>query len=78
MVELVICKNEVHPIKNEGARVFTTININFSDDQGQITPELVVVSGQNLNTSKHSCMFLLPVRMKMIQSNMEELESLWS
>ena len=25
MVVLVICKNEEHPIKNEGARVFTII-----------------------------------------------------
>ena len=36
MVVLVICKNE-HPIKNEGARVFTTLYINFSEAQGQIT-----------------------------------------
>ena len=76
MVELVICKNEAHRIKNEGARVCTTININFSDAQGQIIPEWVVVSGQNLNSSKLSCMYSLPARMKMIQSNMEELE--WS
>ena len=26
MVILVICKNEDHPIKNEGARVFTTLH----------------------------------------------------
>ena len=32
-------------IKNRGARVFTTLYINFSDAQGQITLELVVVSG---------------------------------
>ena len=32
-----------------GARVFTTLYINFSDAQGQITLELVVVSGGNLN-----------------------------
>ena len=44
MVVLVTCKNE-DPIKNEGARVFTTLYINFSDAQGQITLELVVVSG---------------------------------
>ena len=32
-------------IKNVGARVFTTLYINVSDAQGQITLELVVVSG---------------------------------
>ena len=47
MVILVICKNEKGPIKNECARVFTTLYINFSDAQGQITPESVVVSGRN-------------------------------
>ena len=29
MVVLVTCKNEKDPIKNEGARVFTTLYINF-------------------------------------------------
>ena len=27
----VICKNQEHPIENEGARVFTTLYLNFSD-----------------------------------------------
>ena len=35
---LVTCKNEEDPIKNEGARVVTTLFIDFSDDQGQLTP----------------------------------------
>ena len=48
--------------------MFTTLYINFSGAQGQITPALVVVSGRNLNSSKLSCMFSLPARMKMIQS----------
>ena len=39
MVVLVTCKNEEAPIKNEGARMFTTLYINFSDAQGQITLE---------------------------------------
>ena len=60
MLFLVICKNEEHPIKNEGARVFTTLQIKFTDSQGQITLESVVVSGQNLNSSKFSCMSSLP------------------
>ena len=67
IVVLVTCKNE-------GTRLFTTLNINFSDAQGQINLESVVVSGQNLNSSKLSCMSLLAARMKMIQSKMKELE----
>ena len=74
MVVLVTCKNGEDPIKNEGARVFTTLYINFSDAQGQINLELVVVSGQNLNSSKLSCMSSLPARMRMIESKMKELE----
>ena len=66
MVVLLTCKNEKDPIKNRGARVFTTLYINFSDAQGQITLELVVVSGRNLNSSKLSCMSSLPARMRMI------------
>ena len=66
MVVLVTCKNEEDPIKNVVARVFTTLYINFSDAQGQITLELVVVSGRNLNSFKLSCMSSLPARMRMI------------
>ena len=36
---LVACKNEEDPIKNEGARVVTTLFIKFSDAQGQLTPK---------------------------------------
>ena len=63
-------------IKNEGARVDTTLYSNFSDAQGQITQVLVSVSGRNLNSSKLSCMSSLPARMRMIDSKMKELE--WS
>ena len=45
MVVLITCKNEEDPIKNEGARVFTTLYNKFLDTQGQITLGLVVVSG---------------------------------
>ena len=38
MVDLVTCKNEEDPIKNSGARVFTTFYIDFTDAQGQVTP----------------------------------------
>ena len=54
--------------------MFTTLYINFSDAQGQITLESVVVSGLNLYSSKLSCMSLLPARMRMIKSKMKELE----
>ena len=43
MVVRLTCKKEEDPIKNRGARVFTTLYITFSDAQGQITLELVVV-----------------------------------
>ena len=76
MVVLVTCKTEEDPIKNEGARVFTTLHINFSDAQGQITLELVVVSVRNLNSPKLSYMSSLPARMRMIESKMKELECL--
>ena len=52
MVVLLTCKNKEDPIKNEGARVFTTIYIDFKDAQGQITLESVMVSGRKLNSSK--------------------------
>ena len=69
---LVTCKYDEDPIKNEGARVVTTLYSKFSDAQGQIT--LVLVSGQNLNSSKLSCMSSLPARMRMIDLKMKELE----
>ena len=74
MEVLVTCKYEEDPIKNEGARVVTTLYSNFSDAQGQITLVLVSVSGRNLNSSKLSCMSSLPARMRMIDSKMKELE----
>ena len=74
MVVLLTCKNEEVPIKKRGTRVFTTLYINFSDVQGQITLVLVVVSGQNLTSSELSCMSSLPARMRLIKSKMKELE----
>ena len=49
---LVACKNEEDPIKNEGARVVTTLFIDFSDTQGQLTPKSVMEYCQNPNSSK--------------------------
>ena len=34
---LVTCKNEYDSIKNEGARVLTTVYMHFSNAQGQLT-----------------------------------------
>ena len=80
-IVLVTCKNEEDPIKNEDAGVFTTLYIDFSDAQRQITPDSVVGSGRNLNSFKLSFIFLLPARMEMIQSKMKGLKipiiSLW-
>ena len=71
---LVTCKYEEDPIKNEGARVVTTLYSNFSDAQGQITLVLVSVSGRNLNSFKLLSMSSLPARMRMIDIKMKELE----
>ena len=71
---LVTCQYEEDPIKNRGAGVFTPLYINFSDAQGQITLELVVVSGRNLNSSKLSYMSLLPAKMRMIDLKKKELD----
>ena len=71
---LLTCKYEEDPIKNEGARVDTTLYSNFSDAQGQIILVSVSVSGRNLNSSKPTCMSSLPARMRMIDSKMKELE----
>ena len=76
---LVTCKNEVDPIKNEGARVFTrffhykSMGI-FPDAQGQLTPQSLVWSGQISNLSEMLWMSSLPASMKKIRSKMKELE----
>ena len=76
MVVLVTCKNEEDPIKNEGARVVTTLFINFSDAQGLLTPKSVMESCGNSNPSKLLWLVLLSVRMKKIHPKMKVLE--WS
>ena len=73
---LVACKNEEDPIKNEGARVVTTLFIDFSHAQGQLTPKSVMESCRNSNPSKLSWLTLLPARMKKIHWKMKVLE--WS
>ena len=49
---LVACKNEEDPIKNEGARVVTTLFVDFSHAQGQLTPKSVMESCRNSNPFK--------------------------
>ena len=39
-------------IENEGASVLIRLYINFSDIQGQLTPQSVVESSRNPNSSK--------------------------
>ena len=51
--------------------MFTTLYINFSAAQGQITLELVVVSCRNLNSSKISCMSSLPAKMKELECSQD-------
>ena len=41
MVVLITCKYERDPNKNEGARVLTRSYIDFSDAQGQVTPQVL-------------------------------------
>ena len=61
---LLTSKNKEEPNKNEGASVVTSLNIDFSNTQGQITPRSEVGSGQNSNSSKMLRMPLLLRRTK--------------
>ena len=73
---LVACKNVEDPIKNEEARVVTTLFINFSDAQGQLPPKSVIESCRNSNPSKLLWLVLLSARMKKIHPKMKVQE--WS
>ena len=73
---LVACKNEEDPIKNEGARVVTTLFIDFSHAQGQLTPKSMMESCLKSNPSKLLWLTLLPARMKKIHWKMKVLD--WS
>ena len=73
---LVACKNEEDSIKNEGARVVTTLFISFSDAQGQLTLKSVIESCRNSNSSELLWLVLLSARMKKIYPKMKVLE--WS
>ena len=71
---LVTSKNKEEPNKNEGASVATTLNIDFSNTQGQITPQSEVRSGQNSDSSEMLRMSLLLPRIKKIRIKMKALE----
>ena len=73
---LVACINEEDPIKNKGARVVTTLFVNFTDAQGQLTPKSVMESCRNSNSSKLYQLFLLYARMRKIHLKLKALE--WS
>ena len=73
---LAACKNEEDPIKNEGARVVTTLFFDFSHAQGQLTPKSVMESCRNSNPFKLLWLTLLSARMKKIHWKMKALE--WS
>ena len=73
---LIACRNEEIPIKNEGAGVVTTLFIDFSDAQGQLTPKSVMEPCGNSNPSKLLWLTLLPARTKKIHWKMKALE--WS
>ena len=73
---LVACKNEEDPIKNEGARVVTTLSIDFSHPQGQLTQKSVMESCRNSNPPKLLWLTFFPARMKKIHCKMKVLE--WS
>ena len=71
---IVTSKYEEDPIKIEGAIVATTQNNDFSNTQGQLTPQSEVEPGQNSNSYEILWLFLLFSRMKKIQSKMKLLE----
>ena len=64
MVILVTSKYEEDPIKIEGARVATIQNIDFSNTNGQLTPQSEFGSGRTSNSSEMLWMSSLLPRIK--------------
>ena len=60
-------------IKIEDAGVATTLKIDFSNIQGQLTPQSRVQSGSNSNSSKMLWLSLFLPRMKKIRSKLKAL-----
>ena len=71
MTVFVTCKNEEDLNKTEGARVPTTLYIDFPDAQGQLTPLSGVRSGRNSNSSELSWLSFLHARTKKIRSKIK-------
>ena len=61
-------------IKIEDAGVATTLKIDFSNIQGQLTPQSRVESGSNSNSPKMLWLSLFLPRMKKIRSKLKALE----
>ena len=68
--------DEKNKMKNEGARVITTLYSFILDAQGQLTLYLVVGCGRKSNSFKLLWVSLLPARVRKIYSKMKVLE--WS
>ena len=69
MVVLVTCKNEEDPIKNEGARVVTTLSINFKMLKGsKLHNRQLDLDEIQSHTSFHSCPSYLQVRRRSIEN----------
>ena len=64
MKVLITCQYEEDPIKIEALECSQHYTSFFSDAQGQITLELVVVSGRNLNSSKLSMHVLVTCKIE--------------
>ena len=71
---LITCKNEEDPIQNEGARMTTTLFVDFLDTQGQLTPKSVIESYRNSNSSKLLWLVLLPARLNNLHPKMKALK----
>ena len=63
-------KNKEYPNKNEGARVTTTLKIDFSHSQGQIALQSRVGYGGNSNSSEMLWLSLLLPSMKKVRSKL--------
>ena len=66
IVVLLTCKNHEDPIRNEGARVLTSLLLDFSDAQGQLTQQSMVESCPMSNLSEILWLSSIPARMKKI------------
>ena len=71
---LVACNNGEDLIEYKGARVVTTLFIDFSDAQGQLTAKSVMESLRKSKSSKPLWWVLLPARMKKIYPKIKALE----